>query len=42
MPTSLYSICTVPVPIDDDQYLGNRKEFTQVHVQYPFIAMSLD
>ena len=31
-----------PVPIDVDAYLGNRKEYTRRHVQYPYIMMLPD
>ena len=36
----LYSICTIPIPIDIDMYLRNATEYTQVHVQFPYISMS--
>ena len=39
---SLYSICTVLVPVDTTVYLGNIHESTQVHVELPYIAMSHD
>ena len=39
---SLYSIHTVPVPVDMDKYLGYSREYTQGHVQYLYIAMSFD
>ena len=32
----------MPVPKDIDMYMGNCKESTQMHVQYPYIAMSPD
>ena len=34
-----YSIHTVPEPVDTDTYLDNSHEYTQVHVQYSYIAM---
>ena len=39
---SLSSIFMVPVPRDADMYLSNSYEYMQVHIQYPYIAMSLD
>ena len=38
-PLSLYSICTVLIPVDPNMYLGNSHEYSQVHVQHPYIAM---
>ena len=38
----LYSLGTVPVPVDTDIYFGNSHEYVQVHVQYPDITMSID
>ena len=35
-------INTVSVPKDVDTFLGNSNEYTQVHVQYPYMTMSPD
>ena len=32
----------VPIPVDADTYLCNMLEYTQVQVQYPYVAMTLD
>ena len=37
---SLYIIGKVPVPIDVNTYLGNSKQYTHIHVEYPYIKMS--
>ena len=39
---SFYSICISTVPTLIDTYVGNSNEYTQVHVQYPYIAMLHD
>ena len=39
---SLYNICTVPIPADMELYLGNIHEYTQMHIPYQYITMSLD
>ena len=39
---SLCSILIMPVPIDVDNYLGISNEYTQVHVQCPYIVLSPD
>ena len=36
------SIPTVPISVDTAMYLGNRHDYTKMHGQYPYIAMSLD
>ena len=38
-PMSLYSIHTIPLPIDTDAYLENSHEYIEVHVQYLGIAV---
>ena len=42
VPTSLHSICMIPVPVDTDTYLGHSNKYNQVHFQYTYIAMSPD
>ena len=39
---SLYSICATLVVVRVDTYFGNSHEYTQVNVQYPYLAISYD
>ena len=38
----LHNIHTVPIPVDMGTYIGNSHEYTYVHVENPYITMSLD
>ena len=41
-PLSLCSVHTLQVPVDTDKYLEKNYDYTQMHIQYPYIAMLYD
>ena len=41
-PLLLYTICTAPVPIDAETYLGTVTNLPKCNLQYLYIAMSHD
>ena len=40
VPMSLFSIETVPVPLDAETYLGEKREYTQVILETEYIALT--
>ena len=40
IPMSLFSIETVPVPLDAETYLGEKREYTQIILQTEYIALT--
>ena len=40
IPMSLFSIETVPVPLDAETYLGEKKEYTQIILETEYIALT--
>ena len=39
-PTSLFSIETVPIPLDAETYLGEKREYTQIILETEYIALT--
>ena len=39
-PMSLFSIETVPVPLDAETYIGNKREYTQIIPETKYIALT--
>ena len=40
IPMSLFSIETVPVPLDAETYLGEKREYTQIILETEYIALT--
>ena len=40
VPMSLFSIETVPVPLDAETYIGNKREYTQIILETEYIALT--
>ena len=40
IPTSLFSIETVPIPLDAETYLGEKREYTQIIPETEYIALT--
>ena len=40
IPMSLFSIETVPIPLDADTYLGEKREYTQIILETEYIALT--
>ena len=40
IPMSLFSIETVPVPLDAETYLGEKREYTQIILEIEYIALT--
>ena len=40
MPLSLFSIGTVPIPLDAETYLGEKREYTQIILETEYIALT--
>ena len=40
VPMSLFSIETVPVPLDAQTYIGNKREYTQIILETEYIALT--
>ena len=40
VPMSLFSIETVPVPLDTETYIGDKREYTQIILQTGYIALT--
>ena len=40
VPMSLFSIQTVPVPLDAETYKGDKKEYTQIILETEYIALT--
>ena len=40
IPMSLFSIETVPVPLDEETYLGEKREYTQIILETEYIALT--
>ena len=40
VPMSLFSIETVPVPLDAETYIGDRREYTQIILETEYIALT--
>ena len=40
IPMSLFSIETVPVPLDAETYLGEKREYTQIKLETEYIALT--
>ena len=40
VPMSLFSIETVPVPLDAETYVGNKREYTQIILETEYIALT--
>ena len=40
IPMSLFSIKTVPVPLDAETYLGEKREYTQIILETEYIALT--
>ena len=40
VPMSLYSIDTVPVPLDAETYIGDKREYTQILLKTEYIALT--
>ena len=40
VPMSLFSIETVPVPLDAETYIGNKREYTQIIPETEYIALT--
>ncbi len=42
IPLSLYSIHTVPVPLDEQTYIGKNNQYTLIQQEFEYIAMNSD
>ena len=40
VPMSLFSIETVPVPLDADTYIGDKRKYTQIILETKYIALT--
>ena len=40
VPVSLFSIDTVPVPLDVETYIGDKREYTQIILETEYIALT--
>ena len=40
VPVSLFSIETVPVPLDAETYIGDKREYTQIILETKYIALT--
>ena len=40
IPMSLFSIETVPIPLDAETYLGEKREYTQIMPEPEYIALT--
>ena len=40
VPMSLFSIETVPVPLDAETYIGDKREYTQIILETEYIALT--
>ena len=40
VPMSLFSIETVPVPLDAETYIGDKREYTQIILETKYIALT--
>ena len=40
IPVSLFSIETVPIPLDTETYLGEKREYTQIILETEYIALT--
>ena len=41
VPMSLFSIETVPVPLDAETYIGDKREYTQTILETEYIALTI-
>ena len=40
VPMSLFSIETMPVPLDTETYIGDKREYTQIILETEYIALT--
>ena len=40
IPVSLFSIETIPIPLDAETYLGEKREYTQIILETEYIALT--
>ena len=40
VPMSLFSIETVPVPLDAEMYIGDKRKYTQIILETEYIALT--
>ena len=40
VPMSLFNVETVPVPLDEETYIGDKREYTQIIPETEYIALS--